>query len=225
MKFQAVIFDLDGTIISTDTIWKQARLEVLRRRNIPLTPEFVAALEAKMKAFNNYHESCQILKEMGNLSDPLEVIRVELLKIGKALYHHEPFPYIKGFENFHDKIKALRLPTAIATNCTYNLLGIIDKKINLKKHFGQHMYSAQSTNNRRKPDPAIFLYAAAQLGIEPSKCLVIEDSTNGIAAAKAAGMTCIGINTALDREFIKKADFKADSYDEIDIESIIHLEK
>ena len=115
MKFQAVIFDLDGTIISTDTIWKQARLEVLRRRNIPLTSEFVNKLETKIKAFNNYHESCQILKEMGNLSDPLEVIRVELLKIGKALYHQEAFPYINGFEKFHDKIKALRIPTAIAT--------------------------------------------------------------------------------------------------------------
>ena len=225
MKFQAVIFDLDGTIISTDTIWKQARLEVLRRRNIPLTPEFVDSLETTMKSFNNFHESCQILKTMGNLSDPLEVIRVELLSIGKALYHQEPFPYIEGFEKFHNKIKALRMPTAIATNCTYNLLGIIDKKINLKQHFGQHMYSAQSTNNKRKPDPAIFLYAASQLGIEPSKCLVIEDSINGIAAAKAAGMTCIGINTALDQQFIKNADIKVDTYDEIDIEKILEIEK
>lgn len=225
MKFQAVIFDLDGTIISTDTIWKQARLEVLRRRNISLTSEFVEKLETRMKPFNNFHESCYILKEVGNLSDPLEVIRVELLSIGKALYHQEPFPYISGFERFHNKLKALRIPTAIATNCTYNLLGIIDKKINLKQHFGQHMYSAQSTNNMRKPNPAIYLYAAAQLGIEPSKCLVIEDSTNGIAAAKAAGMTCIGINTALDQQFIKNADIKVDTYDEIDIEKILELEK
>ena len=62
---------------------------------------------------------------------------------------------------------------------------------------------------RKKPDPEIFLKAAKEMGIEPKRCMVIEDAKSGIAAAKAAGMTCIAITSAFSRDELAKteADF------------------
>src|SRR5204863_7536835 len=61
--------------------------------------------------------------------------------------------------------------------------------------FGSHVFSADMVT-RGKPHPDIFLYAANRLGVNPSECLVIEDSAGGIRAAVAAGMTAVGLCAA-----------------------------
>jgi beta-phosphoglucomutase-like phosphatase (HAD superfamily) len=65
------------------------------------------------------------------------------------------------------------------------------RKTGLDALFGEHIYSADVVGVG-KPDPAIFLFTAAQLGVAPARCMVVEDSVNGSVAAKRAGMTAIG---------------------------------
>ena len=65
------------------------------------------------------------------------------------------------------------------------------KRTGLWEHFAPHVYSADHVANA-KPAPDLFLHAAAALEIEPGACLVLEDSVNGVMAAKAAGMTVWG---------------------------------
>jgi HAD superfamily hydrolase (TIGR01509 family) len=64
---------------------------------------------------------------------------------------------------------------------------------------------------RKKPDPQIFLLAAQRLGLDPKRCLVVEDATNGVRAGKAAGCRCLGITSSFDAEALRKvgADFTA----------------
>ena len=90
-----------------------------------------------------------------------------------------------------EAVIALRLPKAIASSGSRQGLERKLKQTGLWKHFAPHVYSADHVANA-KPAPDLFLHAAAALDIAPADCLVLEDSVNGVLAAKAAGMTVWG---------------------------------
>lgn len=75
--------------------------------------------------------------------------------------------------------------------------------------------------SKPKPYPDLYLHAAAQLGIDPEECIAIEDSATGLAAAKSAGMFCIGINTAKKPETLSEAHMIIDTYDQIDLLNLL----
>jgi HAD superfamily hydrolase (TIGR01509 family) len=219
MKYEAIIFDMDGTIVATNDIWHRVDLEILKKRSIPFTPELKRELETRLLGLAMY-ESCIILKELTGIIEDTQILIREKQQLADALYH-EGVSYMPGFEDFHQKLKKLNIPTAIATNATEKTLQKTDKKLNLKKHFGEHLYSIAHVNNVCKPDPAIYLFAAQQLSADPKKCLVFEDSAHGVAAAKAAGMTCIGINSAGNKKYTERADMIIDHFHELDVNKIL----
>ncbi len=73
------------------------------------------------------------------------------------------------------------------------------QRLPLKSFFKEHIYSIEMIGRIPKPKPDIYLFAAAKLNTNPQHCIAIEDSIPGVAAAKAAGMLCIGINTGKNR--------------------------
>lgn len=82
-------------------------------------------------------------------------------------------------------------PKAVASSSSKGLLSFKLRKAGLADLFGAHVYSADAVG-AGKPDPALFLHAADRLGVAPARCIVVEDSVNGIVAAGRAGMTAIG---------------------------------
>jgi HAD superfamily hydrolase (TIGR01509 family) len=90
-----------------------------------------------------------------------------------------------------DAVRALALPKAIASSGSAQGLERKLKQTGLWDYFAPHVYSADHVA-RAKPAPDLFLHAAAALGVAPVDCLVIEDSVNGVTAARAAGMTVWG---------------------------------
>ncbi|HZW61386.1 MAG TPA: HAD family phosphatase [Candidatus Babeliales bacterium] len=219
MNYQAIIFDMDGTIIETEHIWKFARNSLVTSRGIPLTPEFEQTLAERL-AGTAIHESCAIIKELAKLPDSVEDLVKEKNQIANAIYE-DGVRFIEGFLPFHAEAKALNLELGVATNATDQTIAVTNKKLNLTHLFGTHVYGISKVNNKGKPNPAIYLHAAAQLGIEPDKCIAIEDSANGIKAAKAAGMLCIGINTSGNPAQLTEADLIINGYDEIDLNLLI----
>ena len=91
----------------------------------------------------------------------------------------------------------------------------------LAHFFSEHIYSIDQVEKVAKPHPAIYLHAATKLETDPAHCIAIEDSAHGIAAAKAAGMFCIGINTGRDRHAIAQADLIIECYSDLDIKTLI----
>ena len=71
--------------------------------------------------------------------------------------------------------------------------------------------------DRKKPDPQIYLRTAERLGLSPSRCIVFEDAPAGVAAAKAAGMTCVAVTTSAPREQLQAADLIVESLAELDL--------
>jgi beta-phosphoglucomutase len=221
MKYKAIIFDMDGTIVATEHIWKRVTIELIERRGIIVSQDLAHKLERCLKGIA-LPQSCQIIKDMTGINDDVRMLIEEKQALAQ-LHYQEHIYYIPGFEIFHDAIKKLNIPTAIATNATAQTLQTSEAKLHLSKHFGSHMYSVDRVNYKGKPLPDIYLFAAAQLGVKPQDCLVFEDSAFGVQAAKAAGMTCVGINTAHDRTFTQHADIVIDSYDEINISKLFEL--
>ena len=219
MKYQAIIFDMDGTIINSEHRWNEATAYLLQTK-CNLTLEQARKLLPQLKGSSSY-TSCTFIKMAYQPKESIE----ELMK-EKDNFVFKNFAtlvtFIEGFENFHHKLCELGLATAIATNAHQSSLERIKKHIPLHTFFKEHIYCIDQVEKKAKPLPDIYLHAAKMLNIKPEYCIAIEDSSHGITAAKAAGMFCIGINTGNDKEALHHADLIIDHYNEIDLKSLLN---
>lgn len=101
-------------------------------------------------------------------------------------------PLVPGIEVVLDRLAAAGVPVAIGSNGSAEKMDItLGQHPTLLARFGAHVYSGQ-TLGRPKPAPDLYLHAAAMLGVDPARAVVIEDSPTGARAARAAGMRCFG---------------------------------
>jgi len=194
---KAVIFDLDGTLIDTTPNWEKAIIKVLERRgHINLTPEENQQIKRWIHKGTTSYEKALI--ETYNLTDNYQDLHHEIC----SLIPETELTFIEGFTSFFSKLESTVKKTAIATNATHKLVSEVDKHVNLRKYFRSNIFSREDVGIG-KPDPKLFLYTAEQLGVDPSSCVVFEDSRAGFEAAKAAGMTCIAIEQSYNSEHRK----------------------
>lgn len=223
MKYKAIIFDMDGTIIDTEHIWREANRELIMRRGIEFTPELQAELAVKLSG-HSIKECCRIIKELVNLEEDLESLCKEKSEIADRLYL-EGIKFIEGFLAFHEKALKMNLKVGLATNATDQTVAITNKKLDLEKLFGIHIYNSTHVNYQFKPHPAIYLHTAEKLGVKPEECIAIEDSLHGVTSAVDAGMFCIGINTSKKPDLISHSHLIIDEYHEIDLHLLLDLKE
>lgn len=221
MKYKAIIFDMDGTIIDTEHIWRQARHDLIRARGVTISPEIEQELELKTHGIA-LHQSCKMIKDLANLNDDLETLVQEKSKRACDLYATQ-VRFVNGFLDFHAKAITHNLKVGIATNADDQTVHVTNERLNLRKLFGHHIYNISHVNFVGKPNPAIYLHAAQQLETDPAHCIAIEDSAGGVAAATGAGMFCIGINTAKKPELLSRSHTIIDGYHEIDLPKILGI--
>ena len=221
MKYKAIIFDMDGTIILTEHMWRQATYDILTKRNVELTQELLEKLNFMMAGVGLLR-GCTVLKELTAVKDSIEILAQEknALVMGKI---KEELKLIEGFIAFHQKMQVFSLKAGLATNADDEAFILIKETLQLHSYFGDHMYNVTHVVGKYKPDPALYLHASEKLGIPPNLCIAIEDSAHGVNAAKAAGMFCIGINTSQRLEQLQNADIIVNSYDEIDLKDLLGL--
>jgi beta-phosphoglucomutase len=223
MKYKAIIFDMDGTIIDTEKIWQSATTNLLKQRGVDYCAEFQEEHEKKIVGLS-LHKSCQILKDIANISDKVEDLIHEMKTLADNQYE-EGIEFIDGFTQFHSIAKDHGLKKALATNAVDSTVEITKRKLNLEKYFGTHIYNISHVDNVCKPDPALYLHAAEKLGIDPKECIAIEDSPTGVRAACSAGMFCIGINTSKKPERLSESHQIIDTYSEIDLPKLLEMPK
>ncbi len=212
---KAVFFDMDGTIADSEKIvWKVTR-DFMQKRDIFVTHE-----EEKLLYGLIWKESIKRILESRGLEYKQSIkntlkeryVRTLSKEVIAVPHIHELLGQIKG--NF--KI-------GLATNSRHREVDIIFKKLDFSSYFDLKL--ARDNVKNVKPHPEIYLKGAGIFGVEPSECVVFEDSIVGIAAAKSAGMKCIAIVNTYAAEDLKDADMQINNYKDINLEKIKELGK
>lgn len=191
MPIQAVIFDLDGVIVSTDEYHYQAWLRLAQEEGL----RFDRGVNEKLRGVSRMESLDIILRQSGRICGEAEKTAMAERKnryYRDLLQQLSPDHILPGVAGLLDELKARGIRTAIGSSSKNT--PVILEKIGLSTRFDAIADGNDITNS--KPDPEVFLLAAKKLGIPPSECAVIEDAEAGIEAALAAGMTAVAVGSA-----------------------------
>jgi len=209
MNLDAVIFDLDGTLIDSMGVWADVDVEFLSKRNIKPPKDIFSNIDSG----NSFAEVAQYFKKKFKLNDTIEDIMNEWTDMVST--HYEKRIKLKnGVRDLLNYLVSKNIKLGVGTSNNK----VLTRKVLVSNHiydlFDVIITGCQA--ERGKPHPEIFLKVAESLKVSPDKCLVIEDVLVGVKAAKAAGMKVCAIediHSLNDKEEIKKiADFFADDF-------------
>ncbi len=181
---QAVIFDLDGLLVDTEPVFEEAARRQLARHNVALDREIFRSMMGTPA-----RESFQMFRDGHGLAESVTVLMAENAAAFYEVLGDKPVPLMKGVLGLLDRLDRHKIPKALATSSTRDYVERI-----LTPHRLLPRFSLVLTANdvqRGKPHPEIYLKAAARLGHDPREVVVLEDSVNGLRAARAAGAPCI----------------------------------
>jgi len=183
---RAVIFDCDGVLIDSEVIAVEVETTLLAEHGLHYEiPEFVARFMGMSDKAFYAALSGDSLSRLGRALPEDFKARVDA---GKRALNERKLAAIVGIEL---AVARLSLPKAVASSSETHHLDYKLRKTGLWDLFAPHIYSADCVTHA-KPAPDLFLHAANALDVDPSDCLVIEDSVNGVKAALAANMRVWG---------------------------------
>jgi HAD superfamily hydrolase (TIGR01509 family) len=211
-NIKAIIFDMDGTIIQTEAVWKDVTIDILKQNNVTPTTEDDFRFLESLTGMNLFYSSAA-LKEKFNIQESVENLMQQAITQAN-IKMGENIKFIEGFEAFHQELQNFAILTGVATNAEQANLAYIAQKMDFQRFFGSNMYTPAHVNNKPKPDPSLFLHTAEQLGAQPHECLVFEDSLYGFTAAKGAGMKCIAIKNDQNKHLMEHVHDSINNYHE-----------
>lgn len=179
---EGVIFDLDGVVIESESCFIRAEVEIFRRHGIPLTESIVVGyLGYKLDDYINLLEK-RFQKSVSHVQ-----VSAELRKEIKRLYESE-IPLVEHIVDVLDELqKTFKL--ALATSRERHLAKLVMKRLGIAQYFQEGVYGEDVVKG--KPDPEVYVKAAACIDVAPAACAAIEDARSGFEAGKVAGMFVI----------------------------------
>ena len=210
-QFKAVLFDLDGTLVDSMTMWKDIDVEYLNQYNISVP----ATLQKDIEGLT-MEQTAHYFKNTFNIPDSIENIMSVWNRMAYDKYTNE-VPMKPFAREFLHRLKECHIPCAIATSNSRILTEAILKSHQIEDYFQALVTGDDVTHG--KPAPDVYLKAASSLGIAPEDCLVFEDIPFGIMAGKRAGMTVYAVEDAYSmkdkEEKIRLSDAYVLSYEEL----------
>lgn len=212
MSIKAVIFDLDGVIVSTDDYHYRAWKKISDEEDIYFDREINERLRGVSRM-----ESLEIILERSN-KEYSEEEKLSFAERKNSLYRNlleelTPNDILPGVMNALETLKSNNIKIAIGSS-SKNTEFILNK-IGLNDYFDAISDGTQIKNS--KPDPEVFLLAAKKVCIEPKQCLVVEDADAGVEAGLAGGMKVLAVGYASRNE---KANLRMKSLEEFKYEYI-----
>lgn len=208
---EAVIFDMDGVIVDSEPLSDQHEAVLLPQLGIDINK-----LSPK-RSFRGMNAKTlwTTLKDEYRLEDSLE----DLIQRGRASYlsfleNMPEIPIVPGAQELIQTLSETNFRMALASSGNPKRVELFLKRLELAQFFEVVVHGDDVVHG--KPNPEVFIIAADRLGVGPSDCVVIEDSTAGVGAAKAAGMLCLGFNgLAHNHEDLSAADATFSDFQEL----------
>ena len=184
---EAVVFDLDGVIVDSEQVWDDVREQLAHERG----GTWHDGAQADMMGMSSPEWSRYMHERIGLAESP-EEINDEVVARMRERYR-ESLPLIDGAV---DAVRRLagEFTLAVASSSNRSLIEVVLEQAGLRELFAVVVSSEEVA--RGKPAPDVYVEAARRLAVEPARCAAIEDSSNGIRAAHAAGMRVIAIPNA-----------------------------
>ena len=214
---KGVIFDMDGVIIDSEPIHIKLERELLEECGGDYSKithaDFMGTTDAEM--WGTFKEQFKIELSVGELIN---------IKRERFIENLGQIPLVDSVLAFMASLQSIGCKLGLASSNNESAVEAVKNKFGLEKYIDVFINGEAVTKG--KPHPEIFLTAAKQMGLKPEDCLVIEDTKNGVLAAKAAGMKCVGFqNKNSGEQDLSEADLIVSSYKELTIEELKDLFK
>lgn len=208
---EAVLFDLDGSLVDSMWIWRDIDIAYLQKFKITMPEGLQTAIEGM-----SFSETAVYFKETFLIPDPVEQIKQEWTRMAWDKYASQ-VPLKKGADAFIAYCISQNIRLGIATSNSRELVENVLKVHGLLEHFDGIVTACDVSIG--KPAPDVYLEAARRCRTAPEKCLVFEDIVPGILAGKAAGMKVCAVadeySAYQSREKRELADYYIEDYLEI----------
>jgi HAD superfamily hydrolase (TIGR01509 family) len=184
VNITAVVFDLDGVLVDSEQVWDDARRELVAERG----GEWTDGATRAMMGMSSVEWSNYMREELHVELAPAEISAAVVAKL-EQLYHRE-LPLLPGAR---EAVRAVggRWPLGLASSSNREIIDLVLELAGLTDAFAATVSSEEVA--RGKPAPDVYLEAARRLDVAATECAAVEDSTNGLRSATAAGMYVIAI--------------------------------
>jgi len=209
---------MDGVIVDTEPVHSYAYFEHFAELNINVTPEMFTTF----MGFST-RNTFQKLKEIFVIEHEVDdLIQRKRDLFNDAFDNKEDLTLLDGVEKLIKDLHANGIQLIVASSASKVTIERVFKRFNLHQYF-THIFSVEDFPNS-KPHPAIFEHAAMLSKDQIENCIVIEDSTNGIIAAKAAGIFCVGYDSIHSKnQDLSLADIVITHFNELSYDKVVGL--
>lgn len=191
---EAVIFDMDGVISDTQKLHAKVESEILGEFGINISPEEVTERYAGVKTEEFFDDLLRSQPKPYDLKELLNKKWKQMAEMGDVSVEA-----VEGSKELIQNLHGAGYKMAVGSASNFEYVERVIENLGLREYFG--FLITGDMVKKGKPDPEIFLLAASKLGVEPEKCVVIEDGRSGMRAAKSGNMKCIGLVKSKTAEY------------------------
>ena len=194
VRIAAVVFDMDGVLVDSEAVWDDVRQRFTEENG----GRWHEGAQREMMGMSSVEWSRYVRDRLGVDMDPERISTAVADRVADV--YRERLPLLPGAV---EAVRSLSTewPLAVASSSNRRVIDLVVELAGLKEEFRATVSSEEVGSG--KPEPDVYLEAARQLEIDSGACAAIEDSTNGIRAARAAGMTVIAVP---NRDYPPEAD-------------------
>jgi HAD superfamily hydrolase (TIGR01509 family) len=210
----AVVFDLDGVLVDSEQVWDRVRERLVRERGGRWLPE----AQQRMMGMSSPEWTRYMAEDLGVPLTPEEISKEVVARMIAG--YRERLPLLPGAVAAVERL-AVRWPLAVASSSNREVIEHVLAEAGLAARFAAAVSSEEVP--RGKPSPDVYLEAAGRLGVPAARAAAVEDSSNGLLSAAAAGMRVIAIPNAHyppAEEAIAHADLVLESLDQLTVAAV-----